>query len=569
VRPASISGLAASAWLLAAAVQDRQPPDLILFNGKIITVDASFSYAQAIAVAGSRFAAVGSNEAVRRLAAPSTRVVDLRGRTVVPGLADNHLHGAGGGPGVDLSGARTIAEVLDAIGARARSGPGLVVTNSDWHEGQLAEQRLPLRRDLDAVAPRNPVVVVRGGHELILNSVALERWQITKHTPQPEGGRIGRYDDGELNGELVDRAKDLVKLPAPPPRSAEERIGDQIAEYRTLHAAGLTTVRHPGGSLEHYRMLEAIKRRGQLEMRVVFLLRPDVRQGPDSMRTALEASGLKPDEGDDRLRIGGIKLGVDGGFEGGWMREPYARPWDAGGRYRGLNTLPAAPFTEAVRAANRLGWRVWTHAVGDAAIDEVLAGYEAADADTPIAGRRWGIEHAFIARPDHFPRMRKLGLGVSAQNHLYLAGPVLAKYWGPERAARTTPMRAFLDAGLPTSAGTDSPVVPYHPLRAIAHFVTRRTMSGVALGVDQKITREEALRASTVGNAWLSFEEHVKGTIEPGKYADLVVLSGDIMTCPDDQLERLTVLLTMVGGKTVFEHADWRPPAPAEHVAPR
>jgi predicted amidohydrolase YtcJ len=520
-------------------------PDLILFNGNIVTVDAAFSYAEAVAIREGRFTAVGSNDDVRRLAGAGTKQIDLRGRTVVPGLGDNHLHNAGGGPGVDLSRARTVQELLDAIAAHARRvQPGeLIVTNSDWHEGQLREQRLPLRRDLDAAAPKNPVVVVRGGHEYILNSAALERWKITKDTPQPDGGRIGRYSDGELNGELVDRAKDPVQLPPPPRRSFDDRIRDQIAEYRRLHAAGLTTIRHPGAPIEQYQLLQEMKKRGQLDMRVVFLFR----------QSAPEPSVAKPDDGDAWLRVGGIKLGVDGGFEGGWMREPYAEPWGEGGAYRGLNTMPAAQFTSTVRELNRLGWRVATHAVGDGAIDEVLDGYEAADADTSIANRRWTIEHAFIARPDHFPRMRKLGVGISAQHHLYLAGPILSRYWGPARGSLTTPMRAFLDAGLPTSAGTDSPVVPYSPLGVIAHFVTRRTLSGVVMGTDQAISREQALRAITAANAWLTFEEYVKGSIEPGKYADLVVLSGDIMTCPDDQIDRLTVLMTMAGGRIVFE----------------
>jgi predicted amidohydrolase YtcJ len=538
-------GLVGLIVLIAAALSRTvEEPALILFNGKIVTVDGAFTYGQAVAIREGRFVAVGSDTDVRRLAGPNTKQIDLRGRTAIPGLADNHLHSAGGGPGVDLSGVRTLSQLLSAIAERARKSPAgeLIVTNSDWHEGQLKEQRLPLRRDLDSVAPDHPVVVVRGGHEYILNSAALDRWKITKVTPQPEGGRIGRYDDGELNGELVDRAKDAVKLPAPPTRSFETRLEDQIGEYRKLHAAGLTTVRHPGGSIDQYRLIQEIKKRGQLDMRVVFLFRP----------APLESS-VSPDEGDAWLRVGGVKLGVDGGFEGGWMREPYAEPWGEGGHYRGLNTMPAATFTSRVRELNRLGWRVWTHAVGDAAIDEVLAGYEAADAEKPIAARRWGIEHAFIARPDQFARMRKLGLGISAQNHLYLAGPVLTKYWGPERANRTTPMRAFLEAGLPTSAGTDSPVVPYRPLAVIGHFVTRRTLSGAVMGRDQAISREQALRASTIGNAWLSFEEDMKGSIEPGKYADLVVLSGDIMTCPEDQIENLTVVMTMVGGKIVYE----------------
>jgi hypothetical protein len=531
-----------------ATTAQPPPPDLILFNGKIVTVDTAFSYAEAVAIRDGRFVAVGSTADVRRLAGAGTKQTDLRGRTVVPGFGDNHLHSAGGGPGVDLSRTRTVQALLAAIARhalRAKAGE-LIVTNSDWHEGQLKEQRLPLRRELDTAAPKNPVVVVRGGHEYILNSAALERWKITKDTPQPDGGRIGRYADGELNGELVDRAKDAIELPPPPARSFEQRIRDQVAEYRTLHAAGLTTVRHPGASIEQYRLLLEMKKRGQLDVRVVFLFR----------QAAPEPSVAKPDEGDAWLRVGGIKLGVDGGFEGGWMREPYAEPWGEGGAYRGLNTMPAERFTSVVRELNRLGWRVATHAVGDAAIDEVLAGYEAADADKPIAGRRWTIEHAFIARPEHFPRMRKLGLGISAQHHLYLAGPILSKYWGPARGPRTTPMRAFLDAGLPTSAGTDSPVVPYSPLGVVAHFVTRRTLSGGVMGADQAISRQQAMRSITVGNAWLTFEEYVKGSIEPGKYADLVVLSGDIMTSPDDQIDRLTVLTTIVGGRIVFERSD-------------
>lgn len=534
------------------------PPDTILHNGKIVTVDDTFTIAEAVAVTGGAFTAVGTSDVVRKLAGPKTRLIDLRGRTVVPGLADNHLHGAGGGPGVDLSMARSLGDVLGAIAARAKQGqPGeLILTNSDWHEAQLREQRLPLRRDLDGVAPDNPVVVVRGGHEYILNSAALKKWSITETTPEPAGGRISRYDEGTLNGELVDRAKSLVTLPSPPRRSREELIQERIAEYAKLHAAGLTTVRHPGGSPEQFRLLQEMQRRGLLTMHVVFLLRPDAAVAADGLAAAL--GGIAPDEGDAWLRIGGVKLAVDGGFEGAFMRDPYAEPWGGGGKFRGLQTVPADRYTAMVTQLNRLGWRVFTHAVGDAAIDQVLTAYEAANAETPIAGRRWGIEHGFIPRPDHFPRMRALGIGISAQNHLYLAGPSLVSYWGRERAHWTTPVRAYLEQGLPVSSGTDSPVVPYPPLWSIYHFVTRDTISGGVMGADQRITREQALRLATVGNAWLTFEEKAKGTIEPGRLADLVVLSDDILTCPEKRIEQTTVLMTMAGGKVVFERGDSR-----------
>jgi len=530
------------------------PPDIIFHNAKIVTVDRAFSYAQAAAVRDGRFVAVGTNADIRQLAGPGTRLIDLASRTVVPGLADNHLHNAGGGSGVDLSRARSLAEVLSAIAARAKTAPAdaVIVTNSDWHEAQLKEQRLPLRRDLDSVAPHHAVVIVRGGHEYILNSAALRRWNIDERTRVPDGGRISRYLDGTLNGELVDAAKNLVTLPVHS-RTLEERIQDRQAEYRKLHAAGLTSVRHPGISVDEYRMLVEMKRRDLLTMRVSALIRPNRTTPPSHVVQVLAQSRVSPDEGDEWLRIGGIKLAVDGGFEGGLMRKAYAGEFGQGGSYRGLATFPTAPYVATVKALNRAGWRVFTHAVGDSAIDLVLEAYEAAHAEKPIAGRRWGIEHAFIARDEHFPQMKKLGLGISAQDHLYLAGPVLVKYWGPQRAARTTPMRAFLDAGLPVSIGTDSPVVPYPPLWAIYHFVTRDTIAGGVLGGDQRITRQEALRASTMGNAWLTFEDRVKGSIEVGKLADLVVLSEDIVTCRDERIKEMHVVMTVVGGRIVYE----------------
>ena len=540
-------------------VEGRQvaPPDAIYYNAKVVTVDDRFSYARAVAIAADKFTAVGTNADVRKLAGPATRQIDLKGLTVTPGLTDNHLHNAGSGPGVDLSRTRTLDEVLAAVAARVRqSDPGdVVVSNGDWHEAQLKEQRLPLRRDLDKVAPATPVVLVRGGHEFILNSAALAKWGVTKSTPEPAGGRITQYPDGELNGELVDTARSLVKLPADPPRSMEQRIQDQIAEYNKLHAAGLTAVRHPGDSIDNYRMRKEMQRRGLLTMRVTQLLR--LGGTPAAMEQAIKASGLAPDEGDALLRLGGMKLGVDGGFEGGFMRQPYEEPYGEGGTFRGLQTTPPDRFNETVKMLNRLGWRVFTHAVGDAAIDEVLAGYEAANAETSIVGKRWGIEHAFIAQPDQLPRMKNLGLYISAQNHLYLAGPSLVKYWGPARAARVTPVKAFLDAGLPVSGGTDSSVVPYPPLWVMYHFVTRDTISGGVLGPDQKISREDALRLVTRNHWYLTFEENTKGVIAPGRYADMVVLPEDIMTVPAKRIEQMNVLMTMVGGKVVYRHGDF------------
>ena len=544
-----LSALAVAAW--SCARDDGEYADLVATGGTVLTVDADFTVAEALAVREGRLLAVGSDADIREFVGSDTQVIDLAGRTVVPGFADNHLHSAGGGDGVDLSRVRTMEELLGAITERAEvSGPGeLVVTNSDWHEGQLREQRLPLRRDLDGAAPGNPVVVVRGGHEYILNSQALERWEITTDTPVPDGGRITRYPDGELNGELVDTAKRLVTLPERPPRDLETRIQDQVEQYRTLHGVGLTSIRHPGGSLEQFRLLEEMKRRGLLTMRVTFLMRMRARTA-EEVDAALAAWDLEPQAGDEWLRLGGIKLGVDGGFEGGLMREPYEEPWGQGGTFHGLRTMPQDAYNEVVLRLAERGWRVATHAVGDLAIDQVLEGYGKADEVVPLAGKRWAIEHGFIPQPDQFPTMNRLGLLVAGQHHLYLAGPSLEKYWGRERADRTTPMRAYLDAGVMVSAGTDAPVVPYPPLWVLHHFVTRETISGGVFGEDQRVSVEEGLRLLTHNVAYLNFEEDLKGTLEPGKLADFVVLSGDPREVPADEIQ---VEMTVVRGETVFE----------------
>jgi predicted amidohydrolase YtcJ len=526
-------------------------PEAVFFNGRFITEHTGRPRAEAVAIRDGRFVAVGTSAEVRALAGPATRQVDLHGQTVVPGLADNHFHSIGGGPGVDLSRARTIDEVLAAIRARAATTPAgqVIVTNSDWHEGQLKEQRLPYRSDLDRAAPDHPLVVVRGGHEYILNSEALSKWGITEKTPEPGGGSIGRDKDGKLNGELVDRARNLVSLPATPAADREQTIESLTAEYRRLNEAGLTGIRYAGISPDMLGVLRDMARRRLLTLRVNALLRIP---SPDNLDAQLAAFGAKQDEGDEWLRVGGIKLLVDGGFEGGWMREPYEEPWGKNGTFRGLQIFATEPYKQTVRALNQRGWRVATHAVGDAAIDLVLDGYEAADRDRSIAGRRWSIEHGFLPRADQFPRMKKLGLVVSAQNHLYLAAPSLKNYWGASRAARVTPMRAYIDAGIPVSTGTDSAVVPYPPFWTLYHFITRDTISAGVMGPDQRITREEALRAATLGNAYLTFEETSRGSIETGKLADFVVLAKDFLTCPEKDIEGMTVLTTVVGGRIVF-----------------
>ena len=540
-----------AALTVSACAPTPDPADLVLLGGSVVTLSEA-GVAEGIAIRGDRIVAVGSSSEVRAYVGPETRVVELDGRSVIPGLADNHFHGIGGGPGVDLSRARSIADVVEAVAARAaeiRAGE-VIRTNSDWHEGQLAEQTLPYRDDLDRATSDHAVVVVRGGHEYILNSAALARWSIDESTPAVSGGRIGRYEDGRLNGELVDRAKNFVVLPPVPERSEADMLAALAESHRTLNSRGLTSIRYPGSSPPQYRALQQLKETERLNIRVEFLLRAP--RSPQSLAQIMN-EWPAPGAGDAWLKIGGVKLGVDGGFEGGLMREPYEEPWGEGGAFSGLQTVPREPFVETVRALHASGWRVATHAVGDAAIDLVLDAYEVANADAPLQGLRWVIEHGFIPRDDQFPRMRALGLSVSAQDHLYLAAPSLAEYWGEDRAAWTTPLRAYLDADIPVSLGTDSPVVPYDPWWVLHHFTTRETISAGVFGADQRVTRLEALRAATEGYAYLTFSEDERGSLEVGKLADLAVTAMDYLTCADPCLESMQVDLTVVGGRIVWE----------------
>jgi len=547
----------------SAAQAASTPPELILYNGKIITVDAGFSLAQAVAISADRFVAVGTNDAVRASAGPATRQLDLGGRSVIPGLMDGHLHNAGGGPGVSLARVRSLDELLAAVEARVKKAqPGeLIVSNSDWHEAQLREKRLPHLKELDRVAPKNPVVLVRGGHEYIINSAAASRWNITRDTRSPAGGEIGHDADGALNGELVDTARALVHLPPAGP------LNPTIIErqMRLLNTVGLTSIRIPGSfqfggdQVAAYRMFQDLKREGRLTMRVNYLMRIFDYSSVDKVKATIASWNIKPDEGDEWLRIGGMKTLVDGGFEGGNMREPYSEPYGRGGKFRGIEVVPRSQYIPVVLELNRLGWRVATHAVGDAAVDEVLDAYEAADRERSIKGKRWTIEHFFIARPDHFPRVRALDLMISAQDHLYLAAPSVARYWGRERAEQVTPMRTFLDQGFPVAGGTDSPVIPYNPFWAMYHFITRDTISDGVYGANQRISREEALRVYTINNARLTFEENLKGSIERGKLADLVILSADYLTVPEKEIGELKPVATMVGGRFVHMDRAFRP----------
>jgi predicted amidohydrolase YtcJ len=558
---AALVGLSLAVSSLARAAETAAPADAVFLNGKIFTANSRAPMAEGFAVKGERFVGIGTSAAMRRFIGPNTIVTDLHGRLVTPGLADGHFHNEGGGPNLDLSATRSLGDLFAVVGKAARAaGPGaVIVSNPDWHEAQLKEKRLPLARELDAVAPDNPVVLVRGGHEMILNAAALRKWNITADTPAPAGGSIGKDADGALSGELVDNAKKLVTLPPTAPVSLEDAIRTQ----RTLNAYGITSVRIPGaykGNLfDDVKLLKEMRDKGELTLRYTVYLPGFGTSDPQKIHEMIVGSGLKQDEGDEWVRIGGVKLLIDGGFEGGHMREPYEEPYGKGGTFTGITVVPTENFVAVVKEVNRLGWRVATHAVGDAALDEVLDAYEAADAERSIKGQRWSVEHAFIARADQIARMKKLGLILSVQDHLYLAAPAMKKYWGAARALHVTPLKTYLANGFLVVGGTDSPVVPFNPFWEIYHFNTRDTISDGVYGVDERVrSRARLLGMITINYAKATGDEAIKGSIDPGKLADFAVLSTDILRGPAREMLSTKALATYVGGKEVYRDPNFR-----------
>jgi predicted amidohydrolase YtcJ len=560
VRKSSAILMASIAALLASCADttpklknSAEAADLIFVNAKVITVDSNFSIAQAFAIKEGRFIHVGKQTEAMAYAGPNTQVIDLKGRTVIPGLADSHLHTAGGGPYIDLSRTRSLADVFAKLSQAAKTAkPGdILISNSDWHEAQFKEQRLPTAAELEAAAPGIPVVLVRGGHSYFLNNTALNQYGITTRTPVPPGGAIPVGLDGKLTGELTDAAKPLAKLPPTAPVSAQVLEEQQ----KILNSYGLTSIRVPGISVSDYRKFQELRNSGKATVRYSILLRP--RNFADFRATILDA-GLKQGEGDDWVRLWGIKIGVDGGFEGGLMTKPYEEPLGNGGKYYGLQTIDQSTFNAYVVNLNRLGWRAAVHAVGDAAVDQVLEGFERANAEKDITKDGWTIEHAFISRPDQYPRIRKLNLSLSVQDHLYLAAPVLKNYWGKERASQVTPVKSYLDEGFMLAGGTDSPVIPLSPFWAMYHFITRDTISDGIYGANQAVSsREAVLRMMTINNAKLTGEESVKGSIEARKVADFAIISADYLTIPPKQIESLKALATYVGGRMVYQDKEF------------
>lgn len=547
---------AVSAALAMAGTAWAAPPELIIHNAKIVTVDKEFSIAEAAAVSGGRFLTVGSNADVLRTAGPNTRRIDLKGATVMPGMTDSHQNMLARAEtfeiAADMSAVRSIADIQRQLSAKAATTPAgqWVIGTRGWWEYELSDKRTPTRADLDKVSTTHPVGIP-GPHYWIFNSYALNRAKITRDTPNPPGGEIYKDARGEPNGLMMDRASRLVMTDAPVADREQKKTG-VLKLIQRANSNGLTSVGETGGSLEDEALLKELHDEGRLTLRFDLGFNIDPLPAAEEIERQLVALGPPGRTwGDGLFRADTLsETGLDGAEATAYLRHEY--PGKPG--YYGIRLVPGDAFTRFAVIANRYGWRLRPHAVGDAAIDQALTAYEAADADRPIGHRRWMIDHAFLLRPDHYPRVKRLGMLINSQYmHNYQLGQLILTAWGREMADLSERYADWVANGIMFANGSDGPV-SYHsePLLMIYGSVTRKTGWGGSLGPDQGLSREDAIRSVTINSAHTTFEEQVKGSIEPGKYADFVVLSADIMTVPADAIKDIKVTATVLGGKTVY-----------------
>ena len=525
---------------------DDLAPDLIVVNARIHTVDASRPRAEALAVRGDRFVAVGANDEVRALADASTRVLDADGMTITPGFIDAHSHPAWGGieelvnVNVDL---RSIAQIQAALRERARRTPaGEWVIGFKYDDTKLAEGRPLNRRDLDAAVPDHPVQVThRGGHTSVYNSKAFEMAGVTARTPDPEGGHFYR-EGGELTGLVAERANGVFNrlIPGGTTREQRQRGVELISELMT--AAGITSVHDAGVSPDNATAYRDAYEAGNLRFRVYMLARGRMYEG-------LTTAGVRTGFGDEWLRVGPVKYGADGSASERTMRmsTPYAgRPDDYG-----ILTMTQEEIHEVVEDAHRRGFQIGIHANGDVAIDMVLNAYERVQRMWPRPDPRHRIEHCSLVNDDLLRRIKAVGaIPTPFYTYIYYHGDKWGEY-GERKMRSMFAHGSFLEHGIPVAGASDYIPGPFEPLMALQSMVTRTDWQGREWGPNQRITMEQALRVATINGAHASFEEDIKGSVTPGKLADFVMLAEDPHETDPSRIKDIEVVRTVVGGRTM------------------
>ncbi len=564
-----IAGLAFLVGFAACSPPEPvEPADLVLRGGIVVSVDDALPRAEAIAIRGFEIAAVGSDREIGEHIGPATEIVELDGRLAIPGFIEGHAHYLSLGQAkmiLDLTRAATWREIVEQVGTAARRAePGEWILGSGWHQEKWAElpepnlDGAPLHARLSSVSPDNPVHLAHAsGHAIFVNEAAMKLAGIDSNTPDPPGGTIVRDAGGHPTGLMRESAEGLIRAlidradrgRSPREREAELRHQMELAGREAL-SKGITTFHDAGASFDDIDRFKAWADEGALPVRLYVMV--GLEETNETLAERLADYRIIP-EGNDYLAVRSVKRMVDGGLgaHGAWLLEPYTDMPNSTGL-----VLDSPDNIEATgRIAIQHGFQLNTHAIGDRGNREILDVYQRIFAANPSArDLRWRIEHAQHIDPSDVPRFAKLGVIAAMQGvHAASDGPWLPKRLGRERAGEISYVwRSLFDAGAVITNGTDAPVEDVDPIASFHASVTRKMANGKRFHPEQSMTRAEALRSYTIDNAYAAFEEHLKGSITPGKLADITVLSKDITKIPLDEIPTAQVDYTIVGGKIAY-----------------
>jgi predicted amidohydrolase YtcJ len=560
----------------AAADEPKGPADLIVHNAKVVTVDAKFNIVKAVAIKDGRVLATGDDQSVLKLKGPKTRLIDSGGRTVLPGLYDSHVHSVDAAiselkqPIPVLRSLKDVFAFVREQAAKNREGEWIVIRFA--FPTRLDEGRFPTKAELDEAAPKNPVLY-NAGPACVVNSLALKVSGVTKDTPNPKGGVIVKGADGEPTGMLRSAQNVLKGLPKEGAGVSREEERAAVKKLFALYnSRGLTSVADRDAARGQLDTYLALRDKGELTCRVnvardfnPYGTREEIVQHFEAL-PGKDGKGGPTGAGDEWVRIGPIKMFLDGGMLNGtaYMRQP----WPKGETYqitedgyRGLLLIPQDQLRLVVGEAVKHRWQVTAHTAGEGAMDELLDAYEFVNRTTPIKAERFCITHANFPSQRNLERCRDLGVCADVQPvWLYKDGTTLLKVLGKERMRWFHPYKSWLEHTT-IGGGSDHMIKldpleatnPWDPWLGLATTLTRTTERGTDLGRDECLTREQAVRLYTINNAYLNREEKEKGSLEPGKLGDLIMIDRDVLTCPAKDVAGTKVLCTVVGGKVVYE----------------
>jgi predicted amidohydrolase YtcJ len=556
---------------LVSATAFAQAPDVIYYHASILTMAPGQATAEALAIRGDRFTAVGSNARVLKTAGPATKKIDLGGKCIVPGIIESHVHPIGAALS-EIDGpvpvVHSIAELQDYIRAQDRKlAPGRLIFVPKVYSTRLTDHRYPTRYELDAAAPKREVVS-DNGYAAVVNSAVLQRLGITRDTPQPANGRIVKDEKGEPTGLILGAPQLLRSVRSTREVTAKDRLWALRSMLARYNSVGITSIYDRAEGPDGFRAYQTLHDSGGLTARATVTYLIPAQGTPAEVRAEIERIPFVTGWGDDWLRVGTLKTIADGGILIGtaYLREPWGEHTGIYGfveaDYRGVLSVPKENLFEMAKTAAELGWQMTAHTTGGGATDLLLDAYENANRTIPLKGRRFTVTHGNFPNAHAIERSKQLGVVYDIQPFwLYLDGPAIQDVFGPERMKDFQPLRSLVDAGIVVGGGSDHMIRfdpraatnPYHPFLGMWIAVTRRMVDGKVLNPEQRITRMEALKMWTWNGAYLMFAEKEKGSIEPGKLADLAVISKNYATCPENEIKDIEALRTVVGGKIVYD----------------